>query len=51
MLLESKKKEEGKIVNPWEKITRNIALKAGEYPGKADVTRMREAIVNKKSDT
>lgn len=28
----------------------NVALKQGEHPGKKDVNRMREAIINKKSD-
>ena len=31
-------------------IKNNIALKNGDYPGKSDVTRMRESIVNKAGD-
>lgn len=35
--MEGRKREEGKVVNPWEKVTKNIALKAGEYPGKSEI--------------
>ncbi|KAL4487950.1 hypothetical protein ABPG72_022810 [Tetrahymena utriculariae] len=51
ILIETRKKEEGKVNNPWEKITKNISLKAGEYPGKYDVATMRQAIVNKRQDS
>ncbi|CAD8156459.1 unnamed protein product [Paramecium octaurelia] len=36
--------------NSWEQIASNIALKDGEYPGQKDVTKMRQAILNKRSD-
>ncbi|CAK71905.1 unnamed protein product (macronuclear) [Paramecium tetraurelia] len=36
--------------NSWEQIASNIALRDGEYPGQKDVTQMRQAILNKRSD-
>jgi len=36
--------------NPWDKIVANIATKEGEYPGTKDVTRFRQALINKKMD-
>ncbi|KAL4450959.1 hypothetical protein ABPG74_021281 [Tetrahymena malaccensis] len=48
VLVESRKQQTYK--NSWDKITSNISLKASEYPGAKDVTRMKESILNKKSD-
>jgi hypothetical protein len=31
-------------------VAENIGQKAGEYPGKKDITRMRDAIVRKSKD-
>lgn len=35
----------------WGVIKSNIALKNGDFPGNKDVSRMRDAIVNKAKDT
>jgi len=48
--LNERKNKGSSYKNPWDKIVSNIALKASDYPGKADINRMREAIVNKKKD-
>lgn len=34
----------------WKKVAENVQLKQSENQGKKDITRMREAIINKKSD-
>ena len=34
----------------WGSITQNIALKNGDFPGNKDISRMRDAIVNKAKD-
>ena len=34
----------------WRKVAANVALKQGEHPGKKDIGRMRESIINKKND-
>ena len=34
----------------WYKVTANVNLRQGEYKGKKDVTRMREAILHKSED-
>ncbi|CAD8168419.1 unnamed protein product [Paramecium pentaurelia] len=36
--------------NSWDQIAQNVALKDGEYPGEKDVTKMRQAILNKRKD-
>jgi len=36
--------------NSWDKITANVALKDGEYPGTKDVSKFRQALLNKRSD-
>ena len=36
--------------NPWDKVTNNISLKVSDQPGGKDKNRMKEAILNKKSD-
>jgi len=36
--------------NSWDKITSNIALKDGEYPGTKDVSKFRQALLNKRND-
>ena len=37
--------------NSWGVIKSNIALKNGDFPGNKDISRMRDAIVNKAKDT
>ena len=34
----------------WKKVSANVALKQGEHPGKKEVNRMRESILNKKNE-
>ena len=34
----------------WSKVAANVALKQGEHPGKKNINRMRESIINKKND-
>lgn len=34
----------------WRKVAANVALKQGEYKGKKDTNRMRQAIINKRND-
>ncbi|CAD8080457.1 unnamed protein product [Paramecium sonneborni] len=46
--LRSQNKNEYK--NSWDKVASNISLKDGEYPGEKDVTKMRQAILNKRKD-
>lgn len=53
--LESQKRTREEIrklndVAGWSKVAANVPLKQGEHPGSKDTTRMREAIINKKSD-
>ena len=36
--------------NPWERIISNVEINAGNYIGGADVTRMRQAMINRKAD-
>ncbi|CAD8084786.1 unnamed protein product [Paramecium sonneborni] len=43
-------KNHSQYKNSWDQIASNIALKDGEYPGQKDVTKMRQAILNKRSD-
>ncbi|CAD8160715.1 unnamed protein product [Paramecium pentaurelia] len=43
-------KNHNQYKNSWDQIAQNIALKDGEYPGQKDVTKMRQAILNKRSD-
>ncbi|CAD8086080.1 unnamed protein product [Paramecium sonneborni] len=43
-------KNHSQYKNSWDQIASNIALKDGEYPGQKDVTKMRQAILNKKID-
>ncbi|CAD8078927.1 unnamed protein product [Paramecium sonneborni] len=43
-------KNHNQYKNSWDQISSNIALKDGEYPGQKDVTKMRQAILNKRSD-
>ncbi|CAD8073925.1 unnamed protein product [Paramecium sonneborni] len=43
-------KNHNEYKNSWDQILSNIALKDGEYPGQKDVTKMRQAIINKRSD-
>ncbi|EGR31078.1 retinitis pigmentosa 2, putative [Ichthyophthirius multifiliis] len=47
---QNKQKATNKEDNVWEKVIKNIALKSGEYQGKTDVSRMRQAILNKRLD-
>ncbi|KAM3127527.1 hypothetical protein pb186bvf_020365 [Paramecium bursaria] len=49
VLIEARK-ESKEYKNSWDKVAANIALKDGEYPGQKDVTKMRQAILNKKID-
>lgn len=35
---------------PWSVVAGNIALKNGDFPGNKDISRMRDAIVNKAKD-
>lgn len=35
---------------PWSLVANNIALKNGDFPGTKDISRMRDAIVNKAKD-
>ncbi|CAD8077492.1 unnamed protein product [Paramecium primaurelia] len=44
------KKNHSQYKNSWDQIASNIALKDGEYPGQKDVTKMRQAILNKRND-
>ncbi|CAD8180088.1 unnamed protein product [Paramecium octaurelia] len=44
------KKNHSQYKNAWDQIASNIALKDGEYPGQKDVTKMRQAILNKRID-
>ncbi|CAD8175044.1 unnamed protein product [Paramecium pentaurelia] len=44
------KKNHSQYKNSWDQIASNIALKDGEYPGQKDVTKMRQAILNKRID-
>ncbi|CAD8081863.1 unnamed protein product [Paramecium sonneborni] len=46
--LKSQNKNEYK--NSWDKVASNIELKDGQYPGGKDVTKMRQAILNKRKD-
>lgn len=53
--LESSKAERGplgeqKYENTWDKVVSNVNLKEGEHGGKKDVTRFKEALLNKKKD-
>ncbi|CAK77544.1 unnamed protein product (macronuclear) [Paramecium tetraurelia] len=43
-------KNRNQYKNSWDQIASNIALKDGEYPGEKDVTKMRQAILNKRID-
>lgn len=36
--------------NSWQTVVNNIALKNGDFPGTKDISRMRDAIVNKAKD-
>ena len=36
--------------NPWERVISNCDMNSSSYPGGADVTRMRQAMINRKSD-
>ena len=36
--------------NSWNLVVSNIALKNGDFPGTKDISRMRDAIVNKAKD-
>ena len=50
---EKQLKEEREKLNTeagWKKVAMNIAIKQGEHPGKKEVNRMRESILNKRSD-
>ncbi|CAD8172519.1 unnamed protein product [Paramecium octaurelia] len=44
------RKNHSQYKNSWDQIASNIALKDGEYPGQKDVTKMRQAILNKRND-
>jgi len=55
-MLEASKANKGplgeeKYANPWDKVVSNIGLKEGEHGGKKDVTRFKEALLNKKKDS
>eukprot|EP01016_Furgasonia_blochmanni_P026227 TRINITY_DN2794_c0_g1_i6.p1 TRINITY_DN2794_c0_g1~~TRINITY_DN2794_c0_g1_i6.p1 ORF type:complete len:218 (+),score=72.26 TRINITY_DN2794_c0_g1_i6:76-729(+) len=45
------KKNNNVYKNSWDKIVGNVGIKESEYPGTKDVTRMRQALLNKKNDT
>lgn len=50
---EAKLREENKKLceqSGWHKVAINVALKQGEHPGKKEIHRMREAIINKRND-
>lgn len=36
--------------NPWERIVSNVEINANNYVGQGDVTRMRQAMLSRKSD-
>jgi hypothetical protein len=36
--------------NPWERIVSNVEISANNYVGQGDVTRMRQAMLSRKSD-
>jgi hypothetical protein len=36
--------------NPWEKVLQHVEMKAGSYPGKCEVGRMRSAMLARKTD-
>ncbi|CAD8168729.1 unnamed protein product [Paramecium octaurelia] len=47
-ILNENQKHHNQYKNSWDQIASNIALKDGEYPGVKDVTKMRQAILNKR---
>jgi hypothetical protein len=36
--------------NPWEKVATNCEMNGSQYVGKADVSRMRQAMIARKND-
>jgi len=36
--------------NPWDKVIAGVAIKAGDYKGSKDISRFRQALLNKKLD-
>jgi len=45
---ESKKSDNYK--NPWDKVIANVEIKEADYKGNKDVSRFRQALLNKKGD-
>jgi hypothetical protein len=46
----AEKKRLKETTNPWERIVSNVEINASSYVGGADVTRMRQAMLARKSD-
>lgn len=46
----AEKKRLKDTTNPWERIVSNVEINASNYVGGADVTRMRQAMLSRKSD-
>lgn len=46
----TEKKRLKDTTNPWERIVSNVEINASNYVGGADVTRMRQAMLSRKSD-
>jgi len=46
----AEKKRLKDTTNPWERIVSNVEINATNYVGGADVTRMRQAMLARKSD-
>ena len=46
----NEKKRLKETTNPWERVVSNVEINAPGYIGEADVSRMRQAMVARKSD-
>lgn len=46
----NEKKRLKETTNPWERIMSNVEINSSQYVGSWDVTRMRQAMIARKSD-